>query len=69
VAKIYYLSCKDVGVECDFEARGESLDDVIEACAQHSMNEHGMRGFGNELYARIRSHMRVFEEPEASKQS
>lgn len=67
MAKVYFLRCRDVGVDCDFEARGASLDDVIEQCAQHGTEQHGMKGFGPELYSKMRSHLQVVDEPAAER--
>ena len=36
------VSCRDVGVDCDFVARGETMDEVLQACATHGKEAHGM---------------------------
>jgi len=59
----YYLSCRDVGIECDFETYGETLEEVIEHCAEHGQQEHDMRSIGIELYSRMRPHVKVVETP------
>lgn len=56
------LCCRDVGVDCDFTARGETIQEVIEKCTEHAVNEHGMKGFGPELYARMRAHIQTVQE-------
>jgi len=30
VAKVYLINCRDVGIDCDFEARGSSIDEVMQ---------------------------------------
>ena len=53
MAKIYVISCRDAGVDCDFEARGSSMDEVMQLCADHGAQYHNMKGFGPELYMKM----------------
>ena len=62
MATIFSISCRDAGVDCDFETRGESLEDVMQRCADHGMAEHGMKGFGPELYSKMRRCVKMMEE-------
>ena len=62
MAKVYVINCRDAGVDCDFEARGSSLEEVMEKCAQHGIQEHGMKGFGPELYAKMQRCVRTVQE-------
>ena len=62
MAKVYVISCRDAGVDCDFETRGSSLEEVIEKCAEHAIQLHGMKGFGPELYTKMRRCVRTVEE-------
>jgi predicted small metal-binding protein len=66
VAKVYYINCRDVGVDCDFETRGLTIEEVLEHCAEHGKSQHGMRGLGIELFAKMRPHIRVVEEEPSS---
>lgn len=61
MTKFYSINCRDAGVDCDFSTIGESLEEVVEHCADHARRLHGMMGFGMELSARMRSHVRVTE--------
>ena len=37
------LRCKDVGgSECDFEATGETVEEIMQKAAQHAKEAHGM---------------------------
>jgi len=36
------ISCRDVGVDCDFEAHGETVEDVLHQCGEHARTAHGM---------------------------
>ena len=37
------LRCKDVGLDCSFEARGKTLDEVLKKAADHARKEHGVK--------------------------
>jgi predicted small metal-binding protein len=41
VAKI--LRCKDIGVDCAFEAHGKTIDEVLKQAATHARKEHGVK--------------------------
>ena len=62
MAKQYQLSCRDAGVDCDFQATGSSLDEILQLCADHGIREHNMKGFGPELYAKMRSCVRIIDD-------
>jgi predicted small metal-binding protein len=36
------LRCRDVGLDCDFIARGESEADLLAKAAEHAHVDHGM---------------------------
>ena len=62
MAKVYLISCRDAGVDCDFQARGSSLEEVMQLCADHGIQKHNMKGFGPELYRTMRSCVKILEE-------
>jgi len=62
MAKVYLISCRDAGVDCDFQARGSSLEEVMQLCAEHGIQEHSMKAFGPELYTRMRRCVKTLEE-------
>ena len=62
MAKMYLISCRDAGVDCDFQARGSSLEEVMQLCAEHGIQEHNMKGFGPELYRKMRGCVKTLEE-------
>ena len=66
MAKVYAISCRDAGVDCDFQARASSLDEVMQLCAEHGIREHNMKGFGPELYAKMRRCVRILEDEASS---
>ena len=52
------VRCRDVGVDCDFEARGETDVEVLRKCAEHARSEHGMDKIPPELAAKVKSAIR-----------
>ena len=56
MAKI--VRCREVGVDCDFEARGESEQEVLQKCAEHAKRDHNMEEIPPELAAKVRSAIR-----------
>jgi predicted small metal-binding protein len=49
MAKVYSISYRDAGIDCDFQAWGSSLEEVMQLCAEHGIQKHNMMGFGPEL--------------------
>jgi len=59
----YYINCRDVGFQdCTFCTEADTIEQVVEQCADHGRTEHGLKGFGPELYAKMRPHIRLTEE-------
>ncbi len=48
------IHCRDVGVACDFVARGETEEEILYQCAEHARYAHGME-LSPELTEKIRS--------------
>ena len=57
--EIKEVSCRESGVDCDFVVRATSLQEIVEIAAIHAKNVHGMLGFGEELYMKMRSLVRT----------
>lgn len=49
------LRCKDVGVDCDFVARGATLEEVMEKAKAHACSDHGFVGIPPELTEKVRA--------------
>ena len=62
MGKVYRISCRDAGVDCDFQAQGSSMDEVLQLCAEHGIQEHNMKGFGPELYVKMRGCVQILDE-------
>ncbi|MBC7929255.1 MAG: DUF1059 domain-containing protein [Rubrivivax sp.] len=49
------MSCRDVGPDCDFVARGESEEEVMGQVAAHARTEHGFEEVPAELAEKARA--------------
>lgn len=56
MAKI--LSCREMGKECDFVARGNTVDEVLEKAAEHGRKVHGITELPPDMIAKARSLVR-----------
>jgi predicted small metal-binding protein len=45
-------------VDCDFEARGETEQEVLQKCAEHAKSAHGMDEIPPDLAAKVRASIR-----------
>ena len=61
MAKI--IRCREVGVDCDFEARGATEKDVLDQCTEHGRTAHGIQELTAELLMLVLGSIR--EEPES----
>ena len=53
------VCCRDVGVDCDFVARGETEQEILAQCVEHAKNAHGLAEIPPELAAIVRSAIRT----------
>lgn len=49
------MSCRDVGPDCDFVARGENEEEVMGQVAEHARTEHGFEEVPAELAEKARA--------------
>jgi predicted small metal-binding protein len=52
------VSCREVGVDCDFVAKGETEQEVLQQCAEHARKEHGMTELPADLAEKVRGSIR-----------
>jgi len=52
------LSCRDVGVDCDFVARGATEKEVLDKAAEHARMAHGMKEIKPDVLAKVRAAIR-----------
>jgi len=56
MAKI--MRCKDVGMDCDFVARGETEEEVLKQAAEHADTVHDLKEIPDEVLAKVRAAIR-----------
>lgn len=49
------VRCRDVGVDCDYVARGETEEEVLQQCAEHGKAAHGMAEIPPEMVEKVRA--------------
>ena len=52
------VSCREVGVDCDFVAKGETEQEVLQECEEHARKEHGMTELPADLAEKVRGAIR-----------
>ena len=52
------IKCRDVGVDCDFEAKANTVEELMQKCAEHAKTEHGMKDIPPELAAKVQAAIR-----------
>jgi len=53
------LRCREVGVwDCDFEARGESVEEIMQKAAKHAEEVHGMEEIPPEVVTKVQATIR-----------
>ena len=55
------LSCRDVGVDCDFVACGKTEEEIFHEASKHAKTDHNMSEIPKELYDKARSAIREVE--------
>ena len=52
------IRCRDVGVDCDFEARANTMEELLLQCAEHARSEHGLTQIPPDLIAKVQGAIR-----------
>ncbi len=52
------VSCKDVGVDCDFVMRGETTEDILQQAAEHARTVHNMIEIPPDVAEKLRGAIR-----------
>ena len=53
------VNCRDVGVDCDFEASADTEEELFEILTEHAKSDHGMEEIPPELVEKVRAVIRV----------
>lgn len=49
------MRCREVGVDCDFEAKGNSVEEIMQQAAKHAKEAHGMDTIPPELVEKVQN--------------
>jgi predicted small metal-binding protein len=49
------LSCRDMGLDCDFEACGETIEETLKTAVDHARAIHGLKDISEKDLMRARS--------------
>ena len=49
------LKCREVGMDCDFVARGENEQEVMTKAAEHARKDHGMDQIPKEVLEKVKA--------------
>jgi predicted small metal-binding protein len=52
------MSCRDVGSDCDFVARGETEEELMGQVAAHAREQHGIDEVPPEMAEKVRAAIR-----------
>jgi predicted small metal-binding protein len=52
------LRCRDVGLDCNFEARAETSEELLRKAADHGKAVHGIKEGTPELVAKMKQAVR-----------
>jgi predicted small metal-binding protein len=53
-----HLRCRDVGLDCDYEVRAQTEDEVMRQAAAHAQRVHGINEISPDLANRVRAAIR-----------
>ena len=52
------ISCKDVGMNCDFTAKADTMEELLQAAAAHAKGAHGLDTIPPELMPMVQAAVR-----------
>jgi predicted small metal-binding protein len=53
------LRCRDVGLNCDFQTRADTEEEVLRQAATHARTDHQITNMPPELAAKVRAAIRT----------
>jgi len=51
------LRCKDIGVDCDFVARGKTEEEVLKKASEHAKKDHNIKRVTKDYLDSWRKHI------------
>jgi len=52
------ICCRDVGVDCDFVAKADTLDELMQMTAKHAKEAHGFDSIPAEMVPAVQAAIR-----------
>ena len=52
------LTCREVGMDCDFVARGNSEEEIMAQAAAHAQKDHGFQSIPPEVVEKVKAAIR-----------
>jgi predicted small metal-binding protein len=52
------LRCRDVGMDCDFEVRAATQEEILRKAAEHAQTVHNLKELPPEVVAKVRAAIR-----------
>ena len=52
------LRCRDTGMDCDYEVRAETEEEILKKAAEHAQTVHDMKEIPEEVAAKVRAAIR-----------
>ncbi len=52
------VKCRDAGLDCDFESRGATEDEILKQVAEHAKNDHGIAEVPPDVRAKVKAAIR-----------
>lgn len=49
------LTCREVGMDCDFVARGNSEEEILARAAAHAQKDHGFASIPPEVIEKVKA--------------
>lgn len=49
------MKCREVGLDCDFVAQGDTEEQVMTKVAAHAKQDHGMQTIPDEVVAKVKA--------------
>jgi len=57
------IKCKDVGMDCDFEATADTEDELMKKIAEHAAEVHDMKTIPPEVIEKVKRAMKWRNKP------
>lgn len=52
------LTCREVGMDCDFVARGNNEEEIMAQAAKHAQQDHGFETIPPEVIEKVKAAIR-----------